>query len=90
MSTTLSPTTLSPTIQAATDAVPTSIDLITPVEACRTLDVDADELLGLVNDAVLPAYKLGGFIRFRQTEVCALRQASQLQSSAAARRSPAA
>lgn len=48
------------------------IDLVGPLEACEILVVDEAELLELVNSDQLSAYRLGGHIRFRSTDVASL------------------
>ncbi len=48
------------------------IDLVGPLEACDMLVVDEPELLDLVNGGRLAAYRLGGHVRFRSTEVLSL------------------
>ena len=45
------------------------IDLVGPLEACEMLVVDERRLLDLVNGDQLTAYRLGGHIRFRSTDV---------------------
>ena len=52
------------------------IDLVGPLEACEMLVVDESELLGLVNSDQLSAYRLGGLIRFRATDVMRLARTS--------------
>ncbi len=52
------------------------IDLVGPLEACEMLVVNEAELLALVNNDQLPAYRLDGYIRFRTCDVMALIQAS--------------
>ena len=49
-----------------------TIDLVGPCEACDMLVVDDDDLLDMVNARKLAAYRLGGHVRFRSTEVAAL------------------
>ena len=51
------------------------IDLVGPLEACEMLVVDEAELLELVNSDQLPAYRLGGHIRFRSGDVLNLARA---------------
>lgn len=51
------------------------IDLVGPLEACEMLVVDEAELLELVNSDQLSAYRLGGHIRFRATDVMSLARA---------------
>ena len=48
------------------------IDLVGPLEACEMLVVDETELRDLVNGGRLAAYRLGGYVRFRSTEVLSL------------------
>ncbi|MDE0653411.1 MAG: helix-turn-helix domain-containing protein [bacterium] len=62
------------TVLERPQTVPThpDIDLVGPLEACEMLVVDEDELLELVNGDRLSAYRLGGHIRFRATEVMSL------------------
>ena len=50
-----------------------AIDLVGPSQACAQLGTDDDGLLKLVNQGQLPAYNLGGNIRFRLTDVLARR-----------------
>lgn len=45
------------------------IDLVGPLEACEMLVVDEARLLELVNVGRLAAYRLGGHIRFRSTDI---------------------
>ena len=49
-----------------------TIDLVGPCEACDMLVVGDDDLLDMVNARKLAAYRLGGHVRFRSTEVAAL------------------
>lgn len=51
------------------------IDLVGPLEACEMLVVDEATLLELVNDGQLAAYRLGGHIRFRSTDILNLARA---------------
>ena len=53
-----------------------SIDLLTPVEAGLRLQLSADALLDVVNRGLLPAYDLGGHIRFRAVDVAAVVEAT--------------
>lgn len=48
------------------------IDLVGPLEACEMLVVDERRLLDLVNGGQLTAYRLGGHIRFRASDVLGL------------------
>lgn len=48
---------------------PTSIEMLTPLEAGLRLQLDADALLAVVDRGLLPAYDLGGHIRFRALDV---------------------
>ncbi|MDE0195667.1 MAG: helix-turn-helix domain-containing protein [bacterium] len=48
------------------------IDLVGPLEACEMLVVDESELLEMVNEDRLSAYRLGGHIRFRAVDVVRL------------------
>ena len=52
----------------ATDQ-PTSIEMLTPLEAGLRLQLDAESLLRVVDQGLLPAYDLGGHIRFRAHDV---------------------
>ncbi len=58
------------------DRIHPDIDLVGPLEACEMLVVDEAELLELVNSDQLSAYRLGGHIRFRATDVVSLARAS--------------
>jgi excisionase family DNA binding protein len=51
---------------------PLTIDMLTPVEAGLQLQLSADALLDVVNRGLLPAYDLGGHIRFRAADVAAV------------------
>jgi len=55
----------------------TTIDLLTPAQTCRLLDIRDRDLLAAVNDGSLPAYNLDGSVRFRRTEVAAFDGARQ-------------
>ena len=46
-----------------------AIDLCTPIVAARILQLDETGLLDAVNGGRLPAYDLGGAIRFRVADV---------------------
>ncbi len=48
------------------------IDLVGPLEACEMLVVDERRLLDLINGGRLTAYRLGGHIRFRSSDVLEL------------------
>ena len=48
------------------------IDLVGPLEACEMLVVDEARLLELANSGRLAAYRLGGHLRFRSTDVLSL------------------
>ena len=48
------------------------IDLVGPLEAGEILVLDEPELLELVNTERLSAYRLGGHIRFRASDVMSL------------------
>lgn len=50
----------------------TTIDMVTPQVAGATLQLDNDALLEVVNRGLLPAYDLGGVIRFRSADVAAV------------------
>ncbi len=77
MMTTTTPTTTTPTTTTPT-TTPTAeaIELLTPVEAGLQLQLSADALLDVVNRGLLPAYDLGGHIRFRATDVAAALEAT--------------
>lgn len=55
--------------------IETAIDMYTPHEACQSLQADETALLDLVNNGRLPAYNLGGAIRFRVSDVRTLANA---------------
>ena len=44
-------------------------NLIGPADACRLLGVGPQSLLRGVNDGIVPAYDIGGSIRFRPSEL---------------------
>ena len=48
------------------------IDLVRPEAVLELLGVDEQDLLELVNQGRLPAYRIDGAIRFRAMEVAAL------------------
>ncbi len=45
-------------------------DLIGPAAACRLLGVGPQSLLRGINDGIVPAYSIGGSVRFRPSELC--------------------
>lgn len=49
----------------------TPIDMLTPTQTAARLELDDDALLALVNGGRLPAYDLGGSIRFKAVDVAA-------------------
>ncbi len=49
-----------------------AIDMFTPAQVCRELVIGESELLDMVNDGRLPAYNLGGHIRFKVVDVANL------------------
>jgi len=53
----------------------TNIDMLTPSQTCTRLALDEQAILDLVNSGRLPAYNLGGNIRFRDTDVSACSRA---------------
>jgi len=59
---------------AKTGACSLSIDMVNPTQAGEQLRLDQNALLGLVNAGRLPAYNLGGQIRFRVSDVRAIAQ----------------
>ncbi|MEM7093294.1 MAG: hypothetical protein AAF567_09850 [Actinomycetota bacterium] len=50
----------------------TSVQMVTPAEAGAALCLSAEQLLDAVNHDLLPAYDLGGAIRFRASDVAAV------------------
>lgn len=44
-------------------------NLIGPDAACRLLDVGPQNLLRGINDGIVPAYDIGGSVRFRPSEL---------------------
>jgi|GEM_PF-2089571 len=50
-----------------------TIDMFTPERACEHLVIDDQALLAMVNSGQLPAYNIGGSIRFKVTDVAAAR-----------------
>ena len=46
--------------------------MLTPSQVCRELVLDEQQLLAMVNDGCLPAYDLGGHVRFKVADVAAL------------------
>lgn len=78
MTTTMTPET-QPALPQTEPALPTgvtSIEMLTPVEAGLRLQLSADELLAAVNRGLLPAYDLGGHIRFRANDIAAVAAAT--------------
>lgn len=49
----------------------TPIDMLDPAQTAAELRIDGQALLDLVNDGRLPAYDLGGNIRFKVVDVVA-------------------
>ncbi len=45
-------------------------NLIGPAAACRLLGVELQNLLRGINDGLVPAYNIGGSVRFRPSELC--------------------
>ena len=43
--------------------------LIDPAAACQMLKIDQDSLLRGINDGIVPAYRIGGAVRFRPSEL---------------------
>lgn len=54
-----------------TNTIPTvtSIDMFTPARTCELLDLDEAAVIDLVNQGHLPAYNIGGQIRFKVVDV---------------------
>ena len=50
---------------------PTAIEMLTPAQTGRHLELDEAAILDLVNRGRLPAYNLGGSIRFKVRDVVA-------------------
>ncbi len=48
------------------------IAMVTPSQVCQELAFDEQQLLAMVNDGSLPAYDLGGQIRFKAADVASL------------------
>ena len=46
-----------------------ALRLIDPAEACARLRTDDDELLRMVNEGLIPAYRLGAYIRLSAAHV---------------------
>ena len=46
-----------------------SVHLIDPTEACARLGADDDELLRMVNEGLIPAYRLGSYVRLSAAHV---------------------
>ena len=44
-------------------------NLIGPADACQLLGVDQKSLLRGINDGFVPAYDIGGAVRFRPSEL---------------------
>ncbi|MCY3636707.1 MAG: helix-turn-helix domain-containing protein [bacterium] len=44
-------------------------NLIGPTAACQILGVDLQSLLRGINDGIVPAYCIGGSVRFRPSEL---------------------
>lgn len=49
-----------------------AMDMVTPTVAGERLRLDSAALLDVVNRGLLPAYDLGGVIRFRAVDVAAV------------------
>ena len=69
-------TTMTPHPNPALPTGVTSIEMVTPVEAGLGLQLSAAELLDAVNRGLLPAYDLGGHIRFRANDIAAVAKAT--------------
>ncbi len=44
-------------------------NLIGPAAACKMLGLSSDLLLRSINDGIVPAYRIGGVVRFRPSEL---------------------
>lgn len=44
-------------------------NLIGPADACQMLGITHDSLLRSINDGIVPAYRIGGVVRFRPSEL---------------------
>ena len=53
----------------------TNEDLIDPATACEVLQVQEPELVRMVNEGVVPAYRIAGQVRFRPSELAVRRAA---------------
>lgn len=51
-----------------------TIDMLDPAQTCRRLSLDERGVLQLVNSGRLPAYNLGGQIRFRVVDVASCKR----------------
>lgn len=59
-------------MRSTTTPQATTIDMFNPAETAAILATDESGILGLVNSGTLPAYNLGGHIRFRVADVNSL------------------
>ena len=59
-------------IETQANTGPSTIDMLTPYQACTHLGIGPAALLALVNSGALPAYQFESAVRFRQSEVNAL------------------
>lgn len=59
-------------IETQANTGPSTIDMLTPYQACTHLGIGPAALLALVNSGALPAYQFESAVRFRQCEVNAL------------------
>lgn len=55
--------------RAEHDICHNTIDMMTVLEAQHILGVDSEELVALVNEGHLGAYRIGPFIRFKKAEI---------------------
>ena len=44
-------------------------NLVGPADACQMLGIDHNGLLRSINDGMVPAYRIGGAVRFRPSEL---------------------
>lgn len=44
-------------------------NLVGPADACQMLGIDHHGLLRSINDGIVPAYRIGGAVRFRPSEL---------------------
>ena len=64
-------TTQNTTTQTTSTQSIASIDMFTPARTCELLDLDEAGVIELVNQGHLPAYNIGGEIRFKVVDVLA-------------------